>query len=78
MIGAQDRIDQLLVKKYANAKTVTENMNVSSLAVPPEKVLDIMNDYGQMQRMALAMKSKFNEQQRTAQFSRMQPVRNLA
>lgn len=61
MIGAQDRIDQLLVKKYANLKTITENTNVSHLAVPADRVLDIMNDYGQMQRMALAMQSRLKQ-----------------
>ncbi|MCD8024789.1 MAG: hypothetical protein LUE64_04575 [Candidatus Gastranaerophilales bacterium] len=45
-IGAKDRIDVLLVKKYASMKV--DNPNIQSSMINPEKMYEAMNDYAQM------------------------------
>ena len=47
-IGAEDYIDQLLVKKYAEEK-VDNHENMESM-VDPKKMMDAMNDYASMYR----------------------------
>ena len=55
-IGAKDYIDQLLVRKYANEKV--NNHNITQLAVPPDRMLQTMNDYADSHRQMLALQNK--------------------
>jgi len=57
-IGAEDYIDQLLVKKYADEK-VDNHDNMESL-VDPEKMLDAMVDHASMYRNMIAIKQRLN------------------
>ena len=57
-IGAEDYIDQLLVKKYAEEK-VDNHDNMESL-VDPEKMLDAMVDQAEMYRNMIAIKQRLN------------------
>lgn len=57
-IGAEDYIDQMLVKKYAEEK-VDNHENMESM-VDPEKMLDAMNDYAGMYRNIMALKQRLN------------------
>ncbi len=57
-IGAEDYIDQLLVKKYADEK-VDNHDNLESL-VEPEKMLDAMKDQAEMYRNMIAIKQRLN------------------
>ena len=52
-IGAEDYIDQLLVKKYA------DHDNVESM-VDPEKMMGAMNDYASMYRNMMNLKQRLN------------------
>lgn len=47
IIGPKDKIDKLLVKKYATLKM--DNFE-SNKMVDPQKMMETMNDYAQMQR----------------------------
>ncbi|MBQ2611388.1 hypothetical protein IJF81_03245 [bacterium] len=74
-IGAEDYIDQLLVKKYAEEK-VDNHENMESM-VDPEKMLDAMNDYAGMYRNIMTLKQRLNIacyaiNARTARYTRMQ------
>ena len=42
-VGAQDRIDKLLVKKYAKEQVDNHDLGMSSM-VDPEKMMVAMND----------------------------------
>lgn len=55
-IGAQDYIDQLLVKKYSKEK-VDNHDSVASM-VNPEKMMETMNDYANMSRNMLALSQR--------------------
>ena len=44
-IGAKDRIDILLVKKYATMKVDNPTVQVSMIS--PDKMYEAMNDYAQ-------------------------------
>lgn len=57
-IGAEDYIDQLLVKKYADEK-VDNHDNLESL-VEPEKMLEAMRDQAEMYRNMIAIKQRLN------------------
>jgi len=57
-IGAEDYIDQLLVKKYAEEK-VDNHENMESM-VEPEKMMDAMNDYAEMYRNMMNLKQRLN------------------
>lgn len=54
-IGAQDYIDQLLVKKYADQQ-VDNHDNIESL-VPAETMLRSMNDQGRTEQDMLAVQN---------------------
>jgi len=56
-VGAKDRIDQLLVKKYAKEQVDNHDLGVSSM-VDPEKMMEAMNDYAAIQRNMLIMSGK--------------------
>lgn len=57
-IGAEDYIDQLLVKKYAEEK-VDNHDNTESI-VNPEKMMEAMNDYAGMYRNMMNLKQRLN------------------
>ncbi len=57
-IGAEDYIDQLLVKKYAEEK-VDNHDNMESM-VDPDKMMGAMNDYGSMYRNMMILKQRLN------------------
>ena len=59
-IGAKDRIDKLLVQKYAKEKVDNHDLNVASM-VDPEKMMEAMNDYAAVQRNMLMMSSRLSE-----------------
>ncbi len=54
-VGAKDRIDKELVKKYSKLKM--DNPETTKL-VDSQKMLAAMNDYAMMQRSMLDMNSK--------------------
>lgn len=58
-IGAQDYIDQLLVKKYAQEKV--DNHDAIESMVRPEKMMDAMNDYSNMSRNMFALSQKLTQ-----------------
>ncbi len=55
-IGAKDRIDQMLVKKYAGLKV--DNAVVQASMIDPAKMLDAMNDYAQVHMSALNLQQQ--------------------
>ncbi len=57
-IGAEDYIDQLLVKKYAEEK-VDNHDNMESM-VDPNKMMGAMNDYASMYRNMMILKQRLN------------------
>jgi hypothetical protein len=57
-IGAEDYIDQLLVKKYAEEK-VDNHENMESM-VDPQKMMDAMNDYASMCQNMMNLKQRLN------------------
>ena len=57
-IGAEDYIDQLLVKKYADEK-VDNHDNMESM-VDPNKMMGAMNDYASMYRNLMMLKQRLN------------------
>lgn len=77
-IGAEDYIDQLLVKKYAEEK-VDNHDNMESM-VAPEKMMGAMNDYASMYRNMMNLKQRLNIacyaiNARTARYTRIQAQR---
>ena len=77
-IGAEDYIDQLLVKKYAEEK-VDNHENMESM-VDPQKMMDAMNDYASMYRNMMNLKQRLNIacyaiNARTARYTRTQAQR---
>ena len=57
-IGAEDYIDQLLVKKYAEEK-VDNHDNAESM-VDPERMLDAMNDYASTLKNMMSLSQRLN------------------
>ena len=57
-IGAEDYIDQLLVKKYAEEKV--DNHDDMESMVNPEKMMEAMNDYASMYRNMMTLKQRLN------------------
>ena len=57
-IGAEDYIDQLLVKKYAQEKV--DNHDGTPSMVNPEKMMEAMNDYSSMSRNMFALSQKLS------------------
>lgn len=55
-VGARDRIDAMLVKKYAMQKV--DNPIVESSMIDPEKMFEAMNDYAQMHLCMLNIQQK--------------------
>jgi len=57
-IGAKDRIDKLLVKKYASMKV--DNPGLSSM-VDPDKIMTAMNDYSSVSRSFMLLHQKLKD-----------------
>ncbi len=57
-IGAKDKIDKELVKKYSKLKM--DNPETTKL-VDSQKMLSAMNDYAMMQRSMIEMNSKLKD-----------------
>lgn len=58
-VGAQDYIDQLLVKKYAQEKV--DNHDAIESMVSPEKMMEAMNDYASMSRNMFTLNQKLSK-----------------
>ncbi len=58
-VGAKDKLDILLVKKYKAAKV--DNPIIESSMIDPEKMYSSMNDYANMQRLTLNLKEKLRQ-----------------
>lgn len=58
-IGAKDRIDVLLVKKYATMKV--DNPTIQSSMINPEKMYEAMNDYAQMHLAMINMQQALKD-----------------
>ena len=56
-IGAKDRIDKLLVQKYAKEQVDNHELGVASM-VDAEKMLDAMNDVASVQRNMFMLSQK--------------------
>ncbi len=55
-IGARDRIDAMLVKKYAMQKV--DNPIIQTSMIDPNKMYEAMNDYAQMHLSMLNIQQK--------------------
>lgn len=55
-VGAQDYIDQLLVRKYAQEQV--DNHSAMESMVSPEKMMDAMSDYSDMSKNMFALNQK--------------------
>ena len=58
-IGAKDRIDILLVKKYATMKVDNPTVQVSMIS--PDKMYEAMNDYAQVHLAMINMQQNLKE-----------------
>lgn len=58
-IGAKDRIDVLLVKKYATMKV--DNPIIQSSMINPDKMYEAMNDYAHMHLAMINMQQSLRE-----------------
>ncbi len=58
-IGAKDRIDLLLVQKYATQKV--DNPVIQSSMINPEKMYEAMNDYAQMHLAMINLQHNLKE-----------------
>lgn len=57
-IGAEDYIDQLLVKKYSTLKV--DNHDSTDSMVRPEEMMKAMNDYASVRRNMFALNQKLS------------------
>ena len=57
-VGAKDRIDKLLVKKYANK--VMNNLEGIDKMIDPEKMMEAMTDVATVQRNMLALSNRLS------------------
>ena len=55
-IGAKDKIDALLVKKYQGVKV--DNPVIQSSMIDPDKMLEAMNDYAMIHMNALNLQQQ--------------------
>ena len=58
-IGAKDKIDVLLVKKYATMKV--DNPTIQSSMINPDKMYEAMNDYAQMHLAMINMQQTLKD-----------------
>ncbi len=59
-VGAKDRIDKLLVKKYAQQQVDNHDLSAQSM-VSPEKMMEAMNDYAEVHRNILFMSNRITD-----------------
>lgn len=59
-VGARDKIDKLLVKKYAKEKVDNHDLGAASM-IDPNKMLDAMNDYAAVQRNMFILSNKLSD-----------------
>lgn len=60
LIGAKDEIDQLLVDKYSSLHAnKIDSTSMTNTIMPPEKVMEIMDDYAQVKKTVLQIQGKF-------------------
>lgn len=59
-VGAKDRIDKLLVKKYAEKQVDNHDLTTHSM-VNPEKMMEAMNDYASVHRNMMFMSNKISD-----------------
>ena len=55
-VGAQDKLDKALVKKYQSLKV--DNAVIQSSMIDPNKMLEAMNDVAMIQRNMFALSQK--------------------
>lgn len=58
-IGAKDKIDQLLVKKYAKQQVDNHDM-INTSMVSAEKMMEAMNDYAAVHMNVMFMSNKIS------------------
>ena len=58
-IGAKDKIDKLLVKKYAQQQVDNHDLTATSM-VSAEKMLEAMNDYAEIHRNVMFMSGRIS------------------
>lgn len=58
-IGAKDRIDILLVKKYATMKV--DNPTIQTSMISPEKMYEAMNDYAHIHLAMINMQQNLKD-----------------
>lgn len=58
-VGAQDYIDQMLVKKYATQK-VENHEDILNKMVDPNKMMETMNDVAMVQRNIMTLSNKLS------------------
>lgn len=59
-IGAKDRIDKLLVKKYAQKQVDNHDLTANKM-VDPEKMMSAMNDYAAVQQNIMFMSNRITD-----------------
>ena len=59
-VGAKDRIDKLLVKKYAKEQVDNHDLIANSM-VNPEKMMEAMNDYASVHKNMMLMSSRITD-----------------
>lgn len=59
-VGAKDKIDKLLVKKYAQQQVDNHDMTAQSM-INPEKMMEAMNDYAYVHRNMMFMSDKLSD-----------------
>jgi len=58
-VGAQDRIDKLLVKKYAQQQVDNHDLSMKSM-VSAEKMMEAMNDYAAVHRNMMFISNRIS------------------
>ena len=59
-VGAKDRIDKLLVKKYAKEQVGNHDLTAHSM-VNPEKMMEAMNDYASVHKNMMMMSNRISD-----------------
>ena len=59
-VGAKDKIDKLLVKKYAKEKVDNHDFSAASM-IDPDKMLEAMNDYAAVQRNMFILSNRLSD-----------------
>ena len=59
-VGAKDRIDKLLVKKYAKEQVDNHDLTAHSM-VNPDKMMEAMNDYASVHKNMMMMSNRISD-----------------